>query len=143
MPPISTLSAGLSSTADNVYEATHLPPGYRITTASWVFEILAVIFSVFSIVAIIGVLYHEDGQPLTAWTFVLVLNTVIATLGTKARATLAFAISVFIGQQKWVWLYGKADRLVAFKRFDEASREPWGGDHLLVWLRARYKHLNT
>jgi hypothetical protein len=114
----------------------------RSTLASWMFEVLSVIVSIASIVAIVVVLYRENNRPLTAWKFGLTLNTVIATLGTLARTTLAFAISACIGQQRWSWLRRRSDHLVAFERFDEASRGPYGSLQLFVWLRMRYcRHL--
>jgi hypothetical protein len=87
--------------------------------------------------AIVGLLYREDRRELSRWKLAVTLNTVIATLGTLARTTLAFALSACIGQQKWNWLRRKPDTLEAWERFDEASRGPWGGTRLLFWLRAR------
>ncbi|KAH7070278.1 hypothetical protein FB567DRAFT_598535 [Paraphoma chrysanthemicola] len=110
----------------------------RGTIASWSFEIFAVFISKAAIVAAIAILRSYDNRPLSAWTFSLTLNTIIATLGTLARTTLAFAISACIGQQKWGWFRRRSDDLVAFERFDEASRGPWGGTRLFVWLRLRH-----
>ncbi|KAH7078143.1 hypothetical protein BKA63DRAFT_593533 [Paraphoma chrysanthemicola] len=110
----------------------------RGTIASWSFEIIAVFISKAAIIAAIAVLRSYDNRPLNAWTFSLTLNTIIATLGTLARTTLAFAISACIGQQKWSWFRRRSDGLVAFERFDEASRGPWGGTRLFVWLRLRH-----
>ena len=80
---------------------------------------------------------RENGRPLASWKFAFTLNTIVAALGTVARTTLAFAISACIGQQKWNWFRRKSDRLVAFERFDEASRGPYGGAKLFFWLRLR------
>ena len=104
---------------------------------SWILELIAVVVSTGALLAIVAVLQREDGKPITTWSLAVTLNTVIATLGTLARTTLAFAISACIGQQKWNWLRKRCDRLVAWERFDEASRGPWGATRLLVWLRAR------
>jgi hypothetical protein len=128
-----------AQSAEHVFSTP--PLAIRSTLASWTFEILSVIVSVASIVAIIAVLHRENDRPLTAWKFGITLNTVIATLGTLARTTLAFAISACIGQQRWSWLRGRSDHLVAFERFDEASRGPYGSLRLFVWLRMRYWHV--
>lgn len=109
----------------------------RTSTASWTLEIIAVIISVGAILAIVALLHRENGRPLSAWKLAVKLNTMVAALGTLARTTLAFALSACIGQQKWNWLKRKPDVLVAWERFDEASRGPWGGARLLLWLRAR------
>jgi hypothetical protein len=90
-----------------------------------------------SIVAIVGLLYRENGNSLDGWKLAVSLNTVVSTLGTLARVTLAFALSACVGQQKWNWLYKRSDRLVAFERFDEAAKGPWGGARLFIWLKAR------
>jgi hypothetical protein len=130
-PSVSALSTKRISTAIREHQTISSAPTDRYNTSSWIFEILAVTVSVISVVATTVVLYHGNDRPLAAWTFVLTLNTVIATLGTLARNLL--------GQQKWTWLHLKADQLVAFKRLDEASHGPWGGFRLLVWLRTRYQ----
>ncbi|KAJ8113771.1 hypothetical protein OPT61_g4166 [Boeremia exigua] len=110
----------------------------RPVTASWFLEIGAVFLCVGSVVTIAVILYRENGQPLDRWELRVSLNTVISALGTLARITLAFALSACAGQQKWNWLYNRPDCLAAFERFDEASRGPWGGSQLFVWLRARH-----
>lgn len=107
------------------------------TLASWSLEVGAMLLSIGSIIAIVGVLYRENDKSLERWPLAVSLNTVISTLGTLARVTLAFALSACVGQQKWSWLHRRADSLVAFERFDEAAKGPWGGTRLFVWLRAR------
>lgn len=140
----------VSTPSSTAYEPYHLKPGViehgpskdsssvRTSAASWVLEIIAIIISVAAIVSIIALLHRENGRPLSAWKLAITLNTIVAALGTLARTTLAFALSACVGQQKWNWLKRKPDVLVAWERFDEASRGPWGGARLLVWLRARY-----
>lgn len=112
---------------------------FRSSTASWIFEIIAVIVSSGAVIALVVVLYRENGRTLSSWTLAVTLNTVVATLGTLARTSLAFVVSACIGQQKWSWLRRRPDSLVAWERFDEASRGPWGGARLFVWLRARWE----
>jgi hypothetical protein len=87
---------------DTAYEGKAAPDLRlsRSTIASWAFEILALTTSVVSIVAIVAVLNRENGKPITAWKFAFTINTIIATLGTIARTTLAFAMSACIGQQE-------------------------------------------
>ncbi|KAJ4984100.1 hypothetical protein SVAN01_10388 [Stagonosporopsis vannaccii] len=120
------------------YNLTHEQTTFRSSASSWALEIIAILISSGSIVALVAVLYRENGRPLSGWTLAITLNTVIAALGTLARTTLAFAISACIGQQKWAWLRRTPDSLVAWERFDEASRGPWGGARLFVWLRMRH-----
>ena len=109
----------------------------RDSPSSWTLEIIAIIISTGAVVSIIALLYRENKRPISAWKLAVTLNTIVATLGTLARTTLAFALSACVGQQKWNWLRRRPDSLVAWERFDEASRGPWGGTRLLIWLRAR------
>jgi hypothetical protein len=109
----------------------------RNTIASWTLEILALTLSAASIIALVAVLIRENNRPISAWTFPLTLNTLAALLGAIARTSLAFAMSACIGQQKWNWLRRRPDSVRAFERFDEASRGPWGGTRLFIWLRFR------
>ncbi|KAF2875594.1 hypothetical protein BDV95DRAFT_278577 [Massariosphaeria phaeospora] len=105
---------------------------------SWWLELAALLLSLASLAAA-GVLLHmEDGKPLTTWNFRASLNTVIATLGTVSRTTLAFAVSACIGQHKWVWFRQRTDRLGTFETFDEATRGPWGGTKLFFRLKMRH-----
>ena len=118
----------------------------RAPISSWILEIFAITISTGAIVSIVALLHRENGRSLSSWKLAVTLNTVVAALGTLARTTLAFALSACIGQQKWNWLRRKPDSLVAWERFDEASRGPWGGTRLFVWLRARlafYAHLTA
>jgi hypothetical protein len=116
----------------------HSSPVFRKSMMSWALELIAIVISIGSLLAIIAILRREDGRPLSSWTLAVSLNAVIATLGTLSRTTLAFALSACIGQQKWNWLAKRADCLMAWVRFDEASRGPWGATRLFIWLRARY-----
>ena len=115
----------------------HSTPVIRKSLMSWVLELIAIVVSIGSLIAIIAILRREDGRPLSSWTLAVSLNTVIAALGTLSRTTLAFALSACIGQQKWNWLARRADCLMTWVRFDEASRGPWGASRLFIWLHAR------
>lgn len=143
--PLQSLNAGKrdketsSSVTANFQPATcasSLAPQRRVF-ASWVYELLVVLVCLATTVTIVVILGREDGKPLTAWSSSISLNTVIATLGTIARTTLAFAISSCIGQQKWSWFRKNSDQLIAFERFDEASKGPLGGTRLFFWLKMR------
>ncbi|KAI0144424.1 hypothetical protein GGR57DRAFT_494985 [Xylariaceae sp. FL1272] len=53
-------------------------------------------------------------------------NTVVSILAAIARASLAFTISSCIRQSKCNWFKKRTDSILAFDRFDDASRAPWG-----------------
>lgn len=109
----------------------------RSTVSQWRLELLSLLLSVVSFVAVIVVLALQDGKPLSQWAFPASINTVISVLGAVSRTCLAFAVSACIGQQKWNWLRIRKDELRAFEMFDDASRGPWGGLKLLWWLKGR------
>lgn len=140
-PKTATASA-ISLTSQHNYSSKSFSSGeskpeVRSTVKSWMPELFAVMVSVGSLLAIVAVLRREDGRLISTWNLAVPLNAVIATLGTLARTTLAFALSACIGQQKWNWLRLRSDHLVAWTRFDEASRGPWGATRLFFWLRLR------
>ncbi|KAH8722876.1 hypothetical protein GQ44DRAFT_828730 [Phaeosphaeriaceae sp. PMI808] len=110
----------------------------RQKISAWALELIAITTSVAALVAIVAILHREDDKPLAAWSLKVSLNTVISTLGTVSRTSLAFALSACIGQQKWNWLGKRPARLIAFQKFDEASRGPWGATLLLIWLRLKH-----
>ena len=144
----SSVSSTISSSS-TAYEPTHFDlettkrnsmersNQFWDSPSSWTLEIIAIIISTGAIVSIIALLHRENGRPISAWKLAVTLNTIVAALGTLARTTLAFALSACVGQQRWNWLRRRPDSLVAWERFDEASRGPWGGTRLLIWLRAR------
>ncbi|KAF2828887.1 hypothetical protein CC86DRAFT_454524 [Ophiobolus disseminans] len=140
LPPSKSAHVELNDVPSGHGSTISPPPrqGFRHTFSSWAFEIFAVVVSAASIVAIVAVLYRENGKPLSAWKIGISLNTVVATLGTLARTNLAFAISSCVGQQKWSWFQRKSDKITAFERFDEATRGPLGGAKLFFWLRFRH-----
>lgn len=112
-------------------------PARRNVILSWIWEISAAFLSVGAMLSAIAVLARENKQPLAAWAFPTSLNTVVATLGTISRTTLAFAVSACIGQQKWNRVRHRSDSLLAFTIYDEASRGPWGSTRLVFLLRMR------
>ncbi|KAI1775143.1 hypothetical protein F4818DRAFT_417964 [Hypoxylon cercidicola] len=104
--------------------------------SSWNWEISALVLSLGAITTLVALLIYADGRSLAQWNSVLSLNTLVSTLGAISRTSLAFAISSCLGQAKWNWFRRRADNLVAFDRFDDASRGPWGSLWLIIWVRA-------
>jgi len=104
---------------------------------SWNMEICSIVLSLAAIVAIIVLLVYADGKPLSNWTAPLSLNTVMSILGVISHISLAFAVSSCVGQEKWNWFKKRPERVLAFRRFDDASRGPWGSAQLIWWLKLR------
>lgn len=104
---------------------------------TWTLEMAALFLSVSSLAAVCVLLALYDGFPLDAWTFMLSFNTIVSILGATSRASMGFALSASLGQAKWNWFRRRDDQLMAFDRFDEASRGPWGSVRLLWYLKFR------
>lgn len=105
---------------------------------AWSLELGATLLSIACMSAIIAILKSQDGMSLASWNFPASLNTILSILGAISRASLAFAISACLGQQKWNWLRRKNDTARTFQIFDEASRGPWGSGRLIFHLYARF-----
>ncbi|KAI1117221.1 hypothetical protein F5Y14DRAFT_403575 [Nemania sp. NC0429] len=117
-------------------------PGFRssITMGSsrgktWAWECASLILSAIAVVALIILLAYVDGLRLKDWKGPVSPNVMVSILSAIARASLGFAISSCIGQHKWNWLRKRPDSLLAFERFDDASRGPWGSFWLILSVR--------
>lgn len=100
---------------------------------SWWPEAAFLALGLFAFTAIIAVLVSHDGKAIGAWPLFVSLNTLIAILGTTARASLAFAIASCLGQQKWNWFASRGATLAAFETFDSAVRgAAWGSSAALL-----------
>ncbi|KAI0189859.1 hypothetical protein F4808DRAFT_453984 [Astrocystis sublimbata] len=104
--------------------------------AGWALEYLALALTTITITVLIVLLACIDHLPLTHWSAPLSPTTTISILAAIARASIGFAISSCLGQAKWNWLRKRSDKLLAFDRFDEASRGPWGSLWLIIWVKA-------
>ncbi|KAI8964410.1 hypothetical protein F5Y11DRAFT_316245 [Daldinia sp. FL1419] len=105
---------------------------------NWNLEIGALVVSLGALAALLALLIYVNGRPLSDWKGSVSVNTVISGLGAVSRTSLGFAISSCLGQAKWNWFKKRPDNLVAFDRFDDASRGPWGSLWLIIWLRIRH-----
>lgn len=104
---------------------------------TWFLEICAVLLNVTAVTAIVVLLFCMNGLPLSEYRFVISFNAVISILGAVSRVSLGFAIGSCLGQGKWNF-FRKPSSIVAFRKFEDASRGPWGSLQLLIWLRLRY-----
>lgn len=105
--------------------------------SNWNWETFALFISFSSMMVLVALLVYVDGRPLSQWSGIISLNALISTLGAISRTSMGFAISSCLAQAKWNWFKRRTDTLIAFDRFDEASRGPWGSLWLVIWLRAR------
>ncbi|KAK1825895.1 hypothetical protein QBC39DRAFT_270071 [Podospora conica] len=104
---------------------------------SWALVLAALLLSIVALGCVIGLLRHFDQRPIDEWPLALSLGTIVSILGGIARASLAFAIGAGMAQGKWNWFSGRTDSLIAFDRFDHASKGPWGCLRLLPTVARR------
>ncbi|KAK4442632.1 hypothetical protein QBC34DRAFT_452984 [Podospora aff. communis PSN243] len=130
-----------SSDADKPYD-TAKAPKTGSDSFSWTLELLSLLLSIAALGSAVGLLVHFDQKPVADWNASVSLNAIVSALGNVSRATLAFAISGCIAQGKWNWFAGRSDSLIAFDRFDDATKGPWGSLRLLPTV-ARRRHWIT
>ena len=107
----------------------------------WLFELISLAFGTASTVAVvILLLYYQNKHVPGLNTFLgvsITLNTIIAILGTIGRASILYAVTECICQQRWAWFSGPPKPLTDLESFDQGSRGGWGS-LLLIWrLRVR------
>ncbi|KAB8265036.1 hypothetical protein BDV32DRAFT_62518 [Aspergillus pseudonomiae] len=103
----------------------------------YVWEILALILSAATLIAIIVILAKFDQQPQPSWKHVS-LNSVISWLSTISKGCVLYAISEALGQLKWAWFAQGTRPMSNFRTFDAASRGFYGSGELIWTLRFRH-----
>ncbi|TDZ33789.1 hypothetical protein C8035_v010915 [Colletotrichum spinosum] len=122
------IKTGLSKSQTNVFYTSE--PAWGAALVAWLPEISWRIVSIGSVVALVTVLSQFDGEQLPQWPLGLTLNTLVAFLGTLARAAFVIPVSESLSQLKWVW-FRQPRTLKDFQDFDAASRGVWGSLLLL------------
>lgn len=91
----------------------------------WKFEVLALVGSACSFIALVVVLAVYNGRPIFDSKNVT-LNAIISVLSVAMKSSLTFAVAELIGQWKWLLFSQNARPLMDFDRIDMASRGPLG-----------------
>ncbi|KAL4901568.1 hypothetical protein BDW74DRAFT_159724 [Aspergillus multicolor] len=111
-----------------------------LTANTWLWEILATLFSLACFASIICVLIVCNNKPQPKFSYGFTLNAIISILATASKSSLIYAVGESIGQLKWIWFYGKqAKQLNDSQLFDSAGRGPLGS--FLVILQHKGKSL--
>lgn len=103
---------------------------------TWLLEVLAISFSVMSLVAIAAVLLVYDGQRDPQLRYGITLNAVISLLATASKSSLLCSVAGMMAQLKWEW-FNKERKLFDIQSFDQASRGPAGSIALLCGRASR------
>ena len=98
----------------------------------WMGEVLAILVSIFSFIAIVMVLREYNNRALPKLPYNVSINFVVSTLATVSKSSLLLAVASAIGQFKWLWMSANYRSLRDLQTFDEASRGPLGASKLLI-----------
>ena len=102
----------------------------------WTWEIMASLFSLGCMAAVVVVLIYEQGKPLDQWNRGIGRNispsAVVSFLGTLGRSACMLALTEAISQLKWMHFNSRSHRLSDLELFDDASRGPWGALVLII-----------
>ncbi|RDW90853.1 DUF3176 domain-containing protein [Aspergillus mulundensis] len=104
---------------------------------TWLFEILAMIFSLTCCIAIVCILVTFNGEPQPEFAYGLTLNAIISTLATASKSSLIYVISACIGQLKWIGVYKRRKQIYNMELFDSASRGPLGAIFMVLQDKGR------
>lgn len=122
------------------------------TLRAWSPEIVATIFGIIALLAIVVVLKVYEGRPLDSLGLpeYLTLNGLVAAIATLQRVFLVVPVGSVLSQEAWLWLdqnkhqANPRSRLKDLSLSDAASRGAWGsiivlfysGRRWLMWLGA-------
>jgi hypothetical protein len=118
----------------NTESALDRPRSRESPPWGWWEELIALLFSIGSTVAIAWLLLWINNKPLNAWPVPgFSFSAALAILATIARTTAQHAVGSCIGQSKWL-RFRKPHRLIDLDLIDDASRGP-GGSFKLLCMR--------
>ena len=110
----------------------------RAFTDWWLWEVLAVLFSLGTFSALVTILIVYDGHSIAHLPQRLSLNAIISILSTISRTTLMFSVSATLSQFKWLSFSGRTRQLKNLQLYDDASRGPLGSSILLMSEKGRW-----
>ncbi|KID82277.1 hypothetical protein MGU_10386 [Metarhizium guizhouense ARSEF 977] len=94
--------------------------------ALWKWEILSLIISIASFLAIVIILSACKDSLLWDWKMPLSINATVSILSALFKGSLALPVTEGISQLKWIWFFKKRHSLADLDLFDKASRGVWG-----------------
>lgn len=131
------------TTEQEVAQPSGHPPKQHLAVhfRDWYWELIAAVFSLACVVAIVVILRTYQEKSLSSWHFYFdtTPNTIIALLSTLSRTALIVPVASCISQLKWIHLASSPRRLREFQVLDEASRGPWGSLNLIWSLHFKTK----
>lgn len=92
------LGGGANSPSNFAKTETHdNAPRYRVRrfdfVSKWKWELLSLVGTTMSLVAIVIVLNHYDGKPSPKWPYEITLNTLVSVFSTLLKALMMMAVA--------------------------------------------------
>lgn len=109
----------------------------------WLFELLASVISIASLISLVLVLRHYSGRGLQELDlpYSLTLNGIVAAISTVNRVALMVPVGAAMSQEAWLWFSRQKgvcrSRLADLEDSDAASRGAWGSFLFLCKARRR------
>lgn len=107
-------------------------PRRNLVSDTWLLDILAVVGSFLSLLAIIVLLWTADGKSIFNWHG-LAINTIVSIFSAITKLLLAFAVANSLSQWKWVWFTRGSRSLAEFDILDDASRGALWSNIRILW----------
>jgi Protein of unknown function (DUF3176) len=101
----------------------------------WLWEILGMMTSFLSWVALIITLAVTNGEPQEKRFKVISFNTIVSLMVTLTRVTVMVRVSSIIGQSKWLYFRAAPRSVSDMQLFDSASRGTLGSIEFLLRVR--------
>ncbi len=103
-----------------------------LVTDTWLLDILALVGSLLSLLAIIILLYKADGKSFFHW-YGLSINTIVSIFAAALKILIAFPVADGISQWKWVLFTRGSQPLLDFDMIDNASRGAYWSSIRILW----------
>lgn len=104
---------------------------------TWLWELLALIICIASLLAIIVTVSIRHGRPPPIFPLGITINAVVAIYSTIMKTTMVYCAAEAVSQSKWIWFGQEARNLSDVELYDQASRGPWGA--LIMLWRVRWR----
>ena len=102
-------------------------PRRKTDWVDWRFELVALVWSGFSLIGLALLVLHLDGHAIPEWKNVTI-NSLVSVISVSMKASFMYAVAELIGQWKWISFSRNARLLMDFEHIDQASRG-------LLWSR--------
>lgn len=109
------------------------------TLREWKWELLACIFSLACMAAIVAILSTFQGKALQDWNLPggILPNSVVSIFATLSKSAMLYVLGEGISHLKWIYFQQRGHRVLHMQTFDDASRGPWGS--LILIRRIRWR----